>query len=453
MGDLRDVIVVGAGIAGLAAAWDLRNRDVLVLEATDRLGGRIRSEPRDPYWLNLGAHVFAGPQTSTGRLISDVGVEAVEVPGTLTAMAMNGKLLTRGRVETYPFRLPMSWRDRAAILRAGTKVRVAVARYVRVAAPRDGETPADTQRRVMAHLNDRTFAEWVGELPPDVDAIFRPTVTRSTGDPEVLSAGHGVGYFALVWQKRGGLSRNIVGGSQELIDGIARELPGRIRTGVTVDEVVQGEDRVTVRANGEEIHSRHVVLATPAYEVLRTVRDLPAETAAALDAIPYGALCVMALLTDERGPVPWDGLYALATPKHPFTMVFNMANVLRPRSATRQPGGSLFLYRAGSTALELMEKPEDEVRDLFLEGLYDVLPELRGIVRETILLRLPRGLPYPTPGRADRQAALERPLGRIRLAGDYLGTGYTDTAVATGQAAARSIRTALQAEQAAAAHV
>ena len=52
---IRDVVIVGAGIAGLAAAWDLRNRDVLVLEADDRIGGRIRSEARDPYWLNLGA--------------------------------------------------------------------------------------------------------------------------------------------------------------------------------------------------------------------------------------------------------------------------------------------------------------------------------------------------------------------------------------------------------------
>ena len=53
----HDVIVVGAGIAGLAAAWDLRDLDVVVLEATDRPGGRIRSHERGPIWLNLGAHV------------------------------------------------------------------------------------------------------------------------------------------------------------------------------------------------------------------------------------------------------------------------------------------------------------------------------------------------------------------------------------------------------------
>jgi oxygen-dependent protoporphyrinogen oxidase len=42
----RDVVIVGGGIAGLSAAWRLRHRDVLLFEAGDRLGGRMRSDPR-----------------------------------------------------------------------------------------------------------------------------------------------------------------------------------------------------------------------------------------------------------------------------------------------------------------------------------------------------------------------------------------------------------------------
>jgi len=47
-----DAVIVGGGIAGLAAAWRLRHRDVLLLEADTRVGGRICSEPRGAYWLN-----------------------------------------------------------------------------------------------------------------------------------------------------------------------------------------------------------------------------------------------------------------------------------------------------------------------------------------------------------------------------------------------------------------
>jgi len=56
-----EAVVVGGGIAGLTAGWTLRDRKVLVLESTGRVGGRMRSEPRGPYWLNLGAHLFGGP--------------------------------------------------------------------------------------------------------------------------------------------------------------------------------------------------------------------------------------------------------------------------------------------------------------------------------------------------------------------------------------------------------
>ena len=83
---IRDAIVVGAGVAGLSAAWDLRDRDVLVLEAADRLGGRIRAEPREPYWLNLGAHVFSGPGSATWGLADETGVELAKVPGHLVAL-------------------------------------------------------------------------------------------------------------------------------------------------------------------------------------------------------------------------------------------------------------------------------------------------------------------------------------------------------------------------------
>ena len=66
---MHDVVVVGGGIAGLSAAWALRDLDVVVLEASDRVGGRIRSERRGRYWLNFGAHVFAGAGSATDRLL------------------------------------------------------------------------------------------------------------------------------------------------------------------------------------------------------------------------------------------------------------------------------------------------------------------------------------------------------------------------------------------------
>jgi protoporphyrinogen/coproporphyrinogen III oxidase len=451
---VRDAVVIGGGIAGLAAAWDLRNRDVVILEAAQRLGGRIRSEPRDPYWMNLGAHVFSGPGSATGRLVADVGVESLPVPGHLVALELNGRLLVGGRPELYPFRLPLRRAERVALVRAGARLRVAVARYERVAKPLPGESPAETRRRLLAHGDDQTFSEWLGPLPGDAELMFRATVTRSTAEPEEITAGAGTGYFALVWSSSSGLSRNIVGGAGTLIDGIAAELGDKVTLGTEVQEVaVEGElVRVRYREGGadRELRARHAIVATKAYDSARLIRDLPAETSSALNAIPHGPTVVMAILTNEKRRMPWDDLYALATPKRAFNMLFNTVNVLRPRSSVRAPGGSLMVYRAAHAALEMFEQPDAVVEQAFLDDLYAIYPDARGIVSETILLKLPRMLPYATPGRAALQPALERPLGRVHLAGDYLGGVYTDTAISSGQEAALAVRTALQADAGAA---
>lgn len=445
-----DAIVAGGGIAGLAAAWELRDRRVLVLEATDRLGGRIRSERRGARWLNFGAHVFAGPESAAGRLVAAAGVSAVPVPGELAALALNGRILAGGPVETFPFRLPLAPGDRLALIRAGVRLRLAVRRYAAIAAPRPGEDPAVRQARMLAFLYDRTFAEFAGRLPPDVDAIFRATLTRSSGEPEELAAGYGIGYFHLVWNRDEGLSRNILGGSGALIEALAAALAGRIRLGATVTAVAREADAVRVRwtedGREHEAQARGAVVATPAYVTRRIVADLPADTAAALEAIPYGPYVVAGILTGGRGPKPWDALYALATPKRSFNMLFNMTNVLRATAGEPAPGASFMVYAGAGFARRLLPLDDGAITARYLADLHDLYPETRGAVEEIVIQRWERGLPYPRAGRSRLQPALTRPLDPIYLAGDYLGTWYTETAVQTAVAAARRIRARLPAD-------
>jgi oxygen-dependent protoporphyrinogen oxidase len=435
------VVVVGGGIAGLAAAWHLRDRDVVLLEASDRLGGRIRSERRDGYWLNFGAHVFAGASSASGRLIETVGVDARPVPGRLAAVSLNGKLVSSGPVELFPFRLPLRTADRLALLRAGLKLRLAVRRYAAVARERPGEHVADRQQRMLDFMDDRSFTEFMGPLPTDVDALFRCTLTRSSGEPEELAAGYGVGYFHLVWNRGEGLSANIVGGSSTLTDAMVRELGERASTGAPVERVTPVDGGVVVASSAGEIRARAAIVATPAYVTREIVEGLPAETAGALAAIPYGPYVVGAFLTSETGPAPWDDLYALATPKRSFGMLFNTANVLRV--GRRDPGGSLMVYAAANLARALDGLSDDEVVGRFRADLIELFPALDGAVEETKIVRWERGLPHPTVGRAKLQSALTRELSPVFLAGDYLGSWYTETAAQTAEAAAERARALL----------
>ena len=438
-----DAIVVGGGIAGLAGAWDLRDRDVLLLESASRLGGRIRSEPRGDVWLNFGAHVFGGAGSVTDRLLEEAGVAAKAVPGRLAAVALNGRIVASGGVETFPLRLPMPLTSRVALVRAGLRLRLAVRRYARVADPIPGEDPAERQRRMLEFMDDLSFGEFAGRLPEDVDLLFRSTLTRSSGEPEELAAGYGIGYFHLVWNRSAGLSRNIHGGSSRLIDALAAGLGDRVRLGATVTAVRRDGDGVRVAWTEDgvdhEARAAAAIVATPAFVTREIVADLPPDTAAALAAIPYGPYVVGAFLTGETAAMPWDDLYALATPRRSFSMLFNTANVLRG-PGPREPGGSLMVYAAAGFARRLADLDDAAVADRFREDLAALYPETRSIVSEAIICRWERGLPYPRVGRSRLQAALTRPIGPVHLAGDYLGTWYTETAIRTATAAAAAIR-------------
>jgi oxygen-dependent protoporphyrinogen oxidase len=439
-----DAVVVGGGIAGLAAAWELRDRNVLVLEASDRLGGRIRSERRGDVWLNFGAHVFGGPGSASDRLLTDAGVKAISVPGRLAAVSLNGKLVATGGVETFPFRLPMSFRSRIALVRAGIRLRLAVRRYAEIAAPQPGEDPQERQLRMLRFMDDRSFTDFSGVLPGDVDLLFRSTLTRSSGEPEELAAGYGIGYFHLVWNREAGLSRNILGGSSAVIDGLAAGLGDRVRLGARATAVRRDGDGVTVTwldgGVGREVWAAAAVVATPAFVTREIVADLPTDTAAALEAIPYGPYVVGAFLTNERSAMPWDDLYALATPKRSFSMLFNTANVLRTPSGPRLPGGSLMVYAAAGFARRLAGLDDAAVAERFRADLAELFPGSLDVVEEVVIQRWDRGLPYPRVGRSRLQAALTRPLDPIYLAGDYLGTWYTETSIQTAVAAAAAIR-------------
>jgi protoporphyrinogen/coproporphyrinogen III oxidase len=459
---MRDVIVVGGGLAGLSAGWRLRHWDTLLLESDERVGGRIRSERRGPYWLNWGGHVFAGPGSSTDALLNEVGIAAVAVPGSLKGLAMNGKVLRGGRIETYPFRLPMSLAARAAVATAGLKVAQGVARYARVVRQRDGESGDARQQRIYDFENERTFADYIGDLPEDAAALFSTTVTRSAGDMDQISAGAGIGYFSLVWNVGQGLNRGIVGGPSTLTEAIAvalnnsvlnnPTLADRVQLGAKVHEIVNKTDSVVVRYSQDgtdhEVESRCVVLATPATVAHRIAVDLPADIRTALGQILYGPHVSSAFLTNETSPRHWDDAYAIACPKRSFAIALNQASIVRGTESVRQPGGSLMTFSPAGLGRALLDKSDDEIVGTHLADLDQVLGSgFAASVVEAKASRWVDGSPYCFPGRAKLQPTLMRRSSRVLLAGDYLGSLYTESAITTGFSAAQEAVSLLATER------
>jgi hypothetical protein len=343
----------------------------------------------------------------------------------MMGLAVGSTVLASGRVETYPFRLPLSVRDRIAFVKAGLRVQRAVAKFRRLERRFDFE-------------DDRTFAEFLGPLPPAVREIFSCAAHRATAELDELSAGCGIGLFALVWGGKGSLvARNLLGGSGQLPAALGRELGERARTGCRVHAVrPEGADLV-VECGGEEIRARQVIAAAQAPHAAPLVAPVAERAAAALAQLTYGAFVSVAVETSETAAMPYDDVYAIATPGRAFDMFTNQAHALRGGGGPRRPGGSLMLFAGARAAAALMRERDEVIVERFLADLHELFPQTRGVIAAATVHRWELGNVYARPGRGRLQAALLGPHENLHLAGDYFAElGNMEAAARTGLAAA-----------------
>ena len=447
-----DAIVIGGGIGGLSAAWELRDRQILLLERSERLGGRIKTESRGDYWLNFGGHLFPPPDSHTGKLVTELGLETRRLPGRLAGMSINNSVVSTGRIETYPFRLKLSLPGQLSLIKAGLKLKRALTGYIDAATPRAGDTPAQTRLRGLAYMGDISFAEFLGEVTPEVRALFAAEVARVTASLEETAAGSGVAHFAVAMSGLESYARNLPGGSGLLIEALARELDAVIRTESKVEEVVAGDESVTVKVQTRDGHqvlqSRYAVVATPAYISAEIIKTLPRDTTDALRAIPYGRFIVAGILTNESGAKPWDDLYTMLVADKSFNVFSNQANVLRGPGQPRRSGGSLMLYSGGPKAAPLWDLDDEQITERYLKDIEAIFPGIGTIVEEVKLQRWENAIPYLPPGRHKLQGELEKPLGRLFLAGDYFDHPAMDGSVVPAVEGAREIRRQLESNHA-----
>lgn len=101
-------------------------------------------------------------------------------------------------------------------------------------------------------------------------------------------------------------------------------------------------------------------------------------------------------------------------------------------------------FSPGESGRKLMDKSEDEIIQMKLKDLNDIFPGFSNHVVEAHVMKFPFGSAYIFPGRAELQPILTKSAGRLFLAGDYLGSKYTETAIQTGLTAAQNINSLLE---------
>ncbi len=300
-----DVAIVGGGISGLAAAYELNQRRISfrVFEATNVPGGVIKTDRFDGWTVDGGPDSMLVQKPAAVALCRELGI-ADRLVSTLTPrtayVLRSGRLhpIVEGSFLGFP--LSVGALARSSLFSPAGKIRMAC----EVALPRredevDDEAIGDFVRRRFGQEATDYLAEplLAGIHAGDVDrlstrALFPRLMQAEREHGSVIRA------FRAMHTKPSpqGAFVSLPGGVGELIDALAQALPpGSVATGTPVTSLEQTTTGFTLTTATESITARAVVLAVPAYAAASLLRAIDAPLAALCDEMPYASTATVAL--------------------------------------------------------------------------------------------------------------------------------------------------------------
>lgn len=448
------VIVVGAGIAGLACAHELRRagREVCLLEASPRAGGVVRTRREGAFQFEDGPNTVPSTAAHLRELCADLGLASRLV--TSAPEAAIRYLYHRGRLVALPLRPPELLRS--PLLSPLGKLRL-LTEPLRPWREPDPDPPlaAFLARRI----GREAAARLGGAFVRGVHAAEAGTLGAASAFPRLWHAAreHG-GLFRALRALRGGTAPSaagergallsLPGGFGELIDALVESLGPRLRTGWPVQSLERIPGGWRVRASERSEEAADLVLALPAVPTADLLEEhLPGDLLAPLRDLPHADVTVVHLglepLAHADAPLAPPGFGFLvppdAGPGAPAVLGMLFPANLFPG---RAPAGC-----ASFTAIYRTADRKGMEREALVEGVLEDLERAlgrrpAGRVAASAVARWHAAIPHYVPGHAARASALlaaAASLPGLCLAGNWHGGISLDDRVAAGRSAAREL--------------
>jgi protoporphyrinogen/coproporphyrinogen III oxidase len=443
----QHVVIVGGGISGLSAAYDLARAGIphTLFEKQPRLGGVIQTRVENDCVLEFGPDSFLAAKPDALALIKELGLEG-EIIGSndhqrTTHILKHGVLvpLPEGVMMIVPTKvMPMV---RSNLLSWGTKIRMGF----------------ELLRRPK-RFPDRSVAEFVvdhfGE--ETLDYLAEPLLSGVYGgDPRDLSAASVLPRFVEMETTKGSLGRAVMEARRppsagSLFKTLASGLGTLIETIATyanirhdpIDAIERRNGGFLVKAAGDWIEASNVIVATPAPAASSLLNGVDPQLAMLLGTIPYSSSAVMSLIFDEA---KFDGQragFGFLVPKRERDRLA-ACTFVGTKFAHRAPEDRILLrcFFGGTGDEAILSESDESLLTIAREELRRILG-LTAAPLYTTISRWPKSMAQYTVGHSVRIAEIKKRIAAIpglHLAGNaYDGIGLPDC-VRSGRTAAAGI--------------
>lgn len=447
---MGQVVIIGGGISGLSAAYDLSRAGIpyTLIEKRSRLGGVIETQVLDGCVLEGGPDSFISQKPEALALIKELGLER-DVIGSndqsrITYILRGGGLvrMPEGMMMIAPSRVwPVV---KSPLLGWGTKIRMA----------------RELLRRPATHP-DRSVADFVIDHfgQETLDYLAEPLLSGVYGgDPKEMSANSVLPRFVEMEAKYGSLGRAALksrsrasssgGGTlfRTLKHGLGT-LTDRLSQGVPVqrgeaETIERTGEAFRVRADGQWVEAQQMILACPSWSAARLTQALDARLSQLLAQIPYTSSLTVALGYRKAG---FDGRYAghgfLVPRKERRRMA--ACTFVTTKFSDRAPDDKVLLrcFFGGAGDDAVLGESDESLVNMAREELRDILG-LTSAPLFTAISRWPQSMAQYTVGHAARWKEIEMRQAAIPglyLAGNaYTGIGIPDC-IRMGRSAAQRI--------------
>jgi protoporphyrinogen oxidase len=430
---MTSVVVVGAGLSGLAAAYRLQQAGatVTVLESGRGPGGRVQTERHGGYIVDTGPDALTSGYASYLRLVEDLGLgDCLVDTSAVMGLVRGGRLIDidPARLRTLPFTPALSPQAKLRLIAGFIKLRTEIKG---VDSYDMGRSAALDDPDVTAHeFAIRHFGREVADYL--IDPMMRLTVGTGARDASCVNVLGALGAWS------GGL-RNVRGGLATVTDELASRL--NVRYGATVTRVDETESGVTVSyvddGGTHDVSADRCVIGAMYNRATEMWPALSAASPAFGDKLRNVKLISISL--GYRVPTTSRAYTVLLpTVEYPEALLIFLQHNKCPDRAPR--GHSLVtIYTDTAVTDRFLDYSDTRLEGWAAAIVEELCPELTGHRDLSVVTRWPVAGYLADPGFWRRISDLRRSLpadGPVQIAGDLFGAGSMESATRWGEHAA-----------------